>query len=376
MICGTALYISAPADAHHDIDFDTHSCAGEPSPTPPTDPELTPPPTEPGDEDPEPPPDEPTPAPQNCMPDEGERIWGTRTVRFSTDTDGARPLKRIALYILSEEDAVPDAAEGQPLLETTWARGDDVRTYDTPFSWNSLQATPYNGTYRIRVEADTYPAFTGDEAHRETAQRVHLHVDNAPKAIAPPQIITATTTSVTLQWSRAVEPDVRSYEVYRAKTTTTAKKPLMTAFKPVGVTKETTYRDRVSPGVYWYSIRVTRRSVVTPEEGISSPLSAMSTGAEVKSLKEIEKDKEDAPKRNTPFRPIVSAPRAPSRLANAPDAPFAYKLPYDKNVGTLDAPFEGSREEGGTNDPRGPVLPVAVGMFLLSSALAVGRMPY
>jgi hypothetical protein len=83
------------------------------------------------------------------------------------------------------------------------------------------------------------------------------------------------------------------------------------------------------------------------------------------------------PVRNIYRRP-QSVVRAPSvRSRSIPDAPFAYKLPYDTSEeGKADFGAVEDGTEEGPSDPRGAVLPVAVGMFLVSSALAVGRMPY
>jgi hypothetical protein len=374
-VVGAVAMFASPVGAHHSVDFDSYNCSTE-TPAPDEEPDITPQPTDPPGDQP-PPPAEPTPAPQNCMPMSGERVWGTRVLRFSTSSDGARPLRRVALYVLSEEDAIPSANNGEPLLEETYSRGDDVRIYSEPFSWNSLEATPHNGTYKVKVEVDTWPAFAGNDVHRATAERKGLLVDNPPKSVGAPKILAKTVGSVTLQWDPATEPDVISYTVYRAVTKTTTKPPY-SALKPAGITTGNAFRDdKVSPGYYWYSVKVTRRSVVTPDEGISSALSPMSAAAQVKSLAELTKDDDKKVKRKIlDLRPLPTPPGT-SRLAGLPDAPFSYKLP----VG--DAPasegggnvVEGSSEEGGT-DPRGPVLPVAVGMFLVSSALAVGRMPY
>ena len=374
LIVGAAAFFGAPVAADHPIiDFDSHTCSPEPSPSPPGEPELTPPPSA----DPTPTPNEPTPPPQNCMPEENERIWGTRTIKFSVETTRFRPLKRVALYILSDEKGLPHANSGNPLLEELFPSDPPVESYEKRFKWKSVEITPRNGRYKIRVVADTYEV-TGGE-HRTMLERKRLLVDNPPVALAAPRLIATTVDNVSLEWDTSTAPDVISYDVYRAKTSSREKKPAFADFKPIGSTAATTYRDPVPPGVYWYSVRVTRRSVVTPEKGISSPLSPMSWPADTKAIleKEIEKkDEKPAERRLQPYRPFTPTQRVGSRLANAPDAPFAYKLPYDKNVGALDEPMEAGTDDPAANDPRGPVLPVAVGMFLLSSALAVGRMPY
>jgi hypothetical protein len=370
VVAAVAL-LGAPLDASHSVDFESYNC---PTESPPSDeePDVTPPSASPDNEAP---PAEPTPAPENCMPIEGDRIWGNRLVRFSSSTNRFQPMKRIALYIFSQEEAIPHANEGKPLLEELYDRDDDIRNYDSPFTWNSNEATPYNGVYKIRVHADTYESAVSDDTHRAYADRVDLRVDNPPKAVPAPKIIAKTLGSVTLQWQAAPEPDVLSYTVYRAFTKTSTKPPYAN-FKQVGITTGPAYRDTdVSPGFHWYTVNVTRRSVITEETGISSPPSAISDAAQVKSQKELEKEGEKGPQRTIPYRNLGPTPPA-SRLAGVADAPFKYQLPFDKNAPESNQSFEGTEEEAGGTDPRGPVLPVAVGMFLVSSALAVGRMPF
>jgi hypothetical protein len=375
VVTAVALF-GAPLDAHHTIDFNSHNCATA-TPTPDEEPDLTPPPTEPPSDEEGPPADEePTPAPQNCMPSDGERIWGTRSIRFTVTTTASHPLKRVSLYILSQEERIPSAANGEDLLDATFSNDDDIRTYDTPFQWNSREITPYNGKYKIRVEAETYPSVVSS-GHTSAAERLNLRVDNPPLSVDPPKIVATTVGSVTMDWKAATEPDLLSYTVYRADTKDT-KRPPYSAFKPIGISTGPSYRDgSVKPGTHWYSVKVTRRSIVTPDSGISSALSAMSSPATVKSLAEVEKENDDGKtiRRPLTFREL-NPPRASSRLSGVSDAPFAYKLPYDADSAVPEGEtVPGDRAEGG-GDPRGPVLPVAVGMFLVSSALAVGRMPY
>lgn len=369
-------FFPGSAGAHHEVDFDSYDCS---SPTAPDEePGIAPSPTGAPEGGQPPGPAEPTPAPQNCMPMSGERIWGTRLVRFTASSDGPRPIKRVALYILSEEEAIPSANDGAPLLEDTFARSDDVRAYDSPFSWNSTEVTPYNANYKIRVEVDTYPAFTGNDTHRATMERKNLRVDNPPSAVDAPEILAKTLGSVTLQWTAATEPDVLSYTVYRAVTKTASKKPPYSAFKQVGVTTGAAFRDsRVSPGFHWYSVKVTRRSVITPDDGISSALSPISAAAEVKSPERIVRTDDDDPVvREIPDFRRLPRPPGTFRSRGVVDAPFSYNLDF-ADAPDSDSAFEGATDDApDTTDPRGPVLPVAVGMFLVSSALAVGRMPY
>ena len=372
-IVAASAFVGSTSHADHTVDFTDCADAspGVPQPT------LTPPPVEGGEPTPEPPP-ESTPSPQNCVPAEGERIWGTRTPEFTVD-ENRSDVDKVSLSILSQEENVPSANEGKPL--TTWAGADS-----TPFSfdWVSNEATPYNGIYKLVVVAHARPRTLQSE-HNASAERVNLRVDNAPKPVAPPKVIATTLGSVTLEWTRAPEPDVTAYTIYRATTESTSIRPSYGDFKQVGITEGPAFRDStVQPGVHWYAVRVTRRSVVTPDVGISSPASQMSGPAEVASPTDDPKDpgKGDGGSTPGPVRNIYRRPqsvvRAPSvRARSIPDAPFAYKLPYDSpEEGKADfGAVENGTDEGPT-DPRGAVLPVAVGMFLVSSALAVGRMPY
>jgi hypothetical protein len=75
----------------------------------------------------------------------------------------------------------------------------------------------------------------------------------------------------------------------------------------------------------------------------------------------------------TPPGLIPSVAAAPPPV---PDAPFSAYLPYNKSQDSNSEAGPPAPEAGTGTDPRGAVLPVAVGAFLVSSALALGRMPY
>jgi hypothetical protein len=368
-VVGVSTFVGTASRADHMIVFTDCSSA---SPSGAPEPTLTPPPVDGGEPTPPPQP-ESTPPPQNCMPDEGERIWGTRTLQFQI-VENRSDVDKVTLSILSMEDNIPSAGEGKPLA--TWTKADE-----TPFTfnWDSYQATPYNAYYKVSVYAHARPR-TLQSGHETKAERMNLAVDNAPKPVPPPKVLATTLGSVTLEWQRAPEPDVTAYTIYRATTESPSIRPSYASFKQVGITTGPAFRDStVHPGTHWYSVRVTRRSVVTPDAGISSPSSQISGPATVQSPKQIEKEKSD-PKKPTPQRYIpyrqLAPPRPRTVARSIPDAPFAYKLPYDTPEGKADfGAVENGTDEGPT-DPRGAVLPVAVGMFLVSSALAVGRMPY
>lgn len=376
-VLAASTFAATASSADHVISFTECTQASPAAPT------FTPPPVE-GEETPPPQP-EATPPPQNCMPADGERIWGTRTLRFEVD-ENSSTVDRVTLSILSQEDGIPSAHGGQAFEVPP---NGDTTNYN--FQWNSQEATPYNGIYKVRVVAYGRTGGLRPREHTASRERANLAVDNAPRTPAAPKVLSATVGSVTLEWQRAVEPDVTAYTVYRATTESKNVRPEYASFKQIGLTTGPAFRDStVQPGVNWYVIRVTRRSVVTAEQGISSSLSPMSSPAEVSSPTTKPNDpkgdgsgdgkvddNDDRPTRRfIPYRQLAPArPRAVARAV--PEAPFAYKLPYDDEPGAGDfGAVEEGVGEGGATDPRGPVLPVAVGMFLVSSALAVGRMPY
>lgn len=377
-VFAASSFVASVSRANHVISF-TECTDADASPAAPT---FTPPPVE-GEETPPPRP-ESTPPPQNCMPAEGERIWGARTLRFEVEESGDYTITRATLAILSQEDNIPSANGGKAFVVSPDGEGSS----NYSFQWNSREATPYNGIYKVQVTAYSRASRLSSQEHLSRRDRVNLRVDNPPATPAAPKILAAATGSVTLEWQRAPEPDVTAYTVYRATTESKNVRPDYASFKMIGFTTGPAYRDNaVKDGVHWYAVRVTRRSVVTPDQGISSSLSAMSSPAQVGEPTKTPPPKggkrgsgggdklaEPEETRFIPYRQL--APPRPRAVVRAvPDAPFAYKLPYDDEPGEGDF---GAVEEGesGPTDPRGPILPVAVGMFLVSSALAVGRMPY
>jgi len=365
-IVAASSYYGSAVDATHNVSFT--DCEAAPEPTPVATPSNVPNPPSPVPTPTPTPKPTPTAVPQDCTPASDERIAGTRDVRFVVNAAGNR-IHHVRLKILADDDAaIKDANGGDPVFVRNYS-GDDrptgIQVYD--YSWDSVKTTPLNGKYKLEAFVSTTSNLEG--AHDDVADgRVNLRVDNPPAAVAAPEIVATTTNSNTIKWNKATEADVQSYTVYRAQTKDD-KAPSADKLKPIGVVTATEYRDtKVGEGVFWYAIRVTRRSVVTPEEGISSPLSKISAGATVKAAPSAAPE---ATRRSIPYRQL-STVRGSGRPPPVPDAPYSAYLPYD------DAPESGSREveEPGGDDPRGPVLPVAVGAFLVSSALALGRMPY
>jgi hypothetical protein len=141
-------------------------------------------------------------------------------------------------------------------------------------------------------------------------------------------------------------------------------------------------------GAYWYKVMATRRSYApdTKDTGISSPLSA-SSGPGVVTVSAPAKPgtKKTVGGRSVYLPPPASAVLTPPGLIPSvaaapppvPDAPYSAYLPYSGSGSSEDAGPPAPEASGpGAVDPRGAVLPVAVGAFLVSSALALGRMPF
>ena len=165
-------------------------------------------------------------------------------------------------------------------------------------------------------------------------------MDNAPTVPShAPKVLATTLGSVTLEWARAPEPDVTAY--------TRLPRDDGEHERPSGVRAiqagrhhgaVPAFRDStVQPGVHWYAVRVTRRSVVTPDIGISSPASPMSrSGSRSRARPSDPKDPGRATEEVrhpagsiTAVRAARAAVRRRSVARSVPDAPFAYKLPYD-----------------------------------------------
>ncbi len=369
-------FVGPAADANHTIVLTPCTASPTSPPTPTPGPSASPSP-------------EPTsaPTPQNCVPESGSRLTGTINIQFEVRATSSRPISSVKAYIDAQEEDVPAPRHGNPFLQASYSRSQQVGTRTYQFAWNTLTDTPYNGSYKLRVEASAFTSsLGGPETHKQEASRRDLLVDNPPAGLAAPRIVAKTSTTVSVEWDRAVEPDVVSYRLYRAMTDAADEMPSYGSFTEVGSVPTTSLTDQVEEdGFYWYTVIVTRRSVVTPESGISSVPSPISSAAEVKTVQPDDDDGGSGGGGGTKATPIPFRPRVVSRLPSltlprsaargapaVPDAPFSAVLPYDIPEGGEELPEQG--EPGG--DPRGPVLPVAVGAFLVSSALALGRMPY
>ena len=350
-----------------------------PTGTPPvSQPTLTPPPSSGPTATPTP---GRSPGPDNCFPKSGSTVWGTQTLDFSVTSDGVHQVKEVKLEVKADRDSGAHDAEG-PLFDRVYPR---CGRADTQFTvpWDTVADTPYNGHYQVVVTVIQYgAACNGTLSPQVASPRTDLRVDNAPLAIAAPRIIATTQSTVSLQWDAAPVPDVIRYQIYRAETN--GSKPSTDDFVLEGYSTGTSFRDQqLAPGVYWYAIVVTRRSVVTPTTGISSPLSDSSAPATIKAppppAKSSSTSSGGTTQRYIPLSQLVLPPSKSNGLAPVPDAPYSAQLPYG-NVPEEGASGAvrgaGGSPESGPADPRGPVLPVAVGAFLVSAALALGRMPY
>jgi hypothetical protein len=319
------------------------------------------------------------------MPTSKSVLRGTHTLSFSVSSDGFQPIKSVSLVVLADND--PNAHDAsRPLLSNTYncnSNGQPSGQILVP--WDTTTDTPYNGQYKVSITANTFANPTCSGTGRSaSATQGQLIVDNPPGSVAAPRIIATTASTVTIGWDASTAKDFVRYEVYRAVTSSPKKAPETNDFQLWGYTTSPSFRDnQVSPGTYWYSVVVTRRSFVTPDTGISSPLSDPSKPATIVAPPVIYKpgsSPQSSVRRYIPLNPIVLPPSQALTAAPVPDAPYSAQLPYgnapeEGGAGAVAGPGN-QNAESGASDPRGPVLPVAVGAFLVSAALALGRMPY
>jgi len=365
-----------PTVAFHDCPAPSPS----PSPTPAVSPPVTAPPNSAA------PTPTPSPPPDNCTPMSTSVLRGTHTLAFTVSSDGFQLIKSVTLVVLADNDKSAHDASS-PLFNKTYDCNNQPPPTSILVPWDTTKATPYNGHYKVSVTAIAYADRLCDSSNHPssaTATRSGLIVDNPPSAVNAPRIIATTASTVSIGWDASTAPDTARYEVYRAVTNSAKSKPETKDFQPWGYSTSTSFRDnQVGPGTYWYSVVVTRRSVVTPDSGISSPLSDPSPPVTIAAPPVPSNPVGGAPRstvrRYIPLNPIVLPPSQAAVNPPVPDAPYSAQLPYgnvpEAGPGGLSGNGSNNSESGAT-DPRGPVLPVAVGAFLVSAALALGRMPY
>jgi hypothetical protein len=386
-IVGAGVMEGSTAHATDNVSFIT--CSTSPSPTP----TGTPPDASPT----------PTPTPDNCVPASGTAVRDVRTLKFSVATNTFNThIDEVVAFLDSQTNGIaspsPDRIELQcPTGDEDGSKPGCQSSNAAPrngiynFVWDTNDVTPYNGAYRFRVKAHfvgtNHDAYVTQPSGQQCPQGCNLIVDNPPQQPNAPRVVVATDKSVSLAWDANPEPDVLSYTLYRAITKDSKTPPTDSQFKVDFTTTGTSARDPVTTaGAYWYKVQATRRSLVTPDTGISSTLSARS-GPGVTGPVATPTPKPGTKKTSgkvvalpPPAAAILTPPGLIPSVAAAPppvpDAPYSAYLPYKSSGTSEDAGPPAPEAGAGTVDPRGAVLPVAVGAFLVTSALALGRMPF
>lgn len=375
LILSGGLLIGPPAGAAPQISFvDCAEASPSPSPSP------SPIPTE-------------EPSSESCTPVEGSVVRGTVPIVFEVDTEFGEDLTEVTLSVVSDDQdpETPDAAN--PVR--VWEGPEAVEQERFEYAWDSTRIPGFNGRYKIVVHAASEGV---NSEPPDTAERVDLRVDNPPQTPARPGVAGVTGEGVEVEWSPAPEPDVLSYTLYRARTDSADQEPDDSAFEAAVVTKKTALLDEVSePGAYWYKIDVTRRSIVTPDEGISSDRSTRSDEAGEYVPPTPTPDPTEPPDdgggggsgdgggtvETTPRPRLTPRPLARPQQRGGPpppsDAPYSDILPYDlpedgSGSGGADL-AQGTDTDDRERGDQGPLPAVAIGTFLVSAALALGRLP-
>ncbi|HVE90871.1 MAG TPA: hypothetical protein VNE62_01020 [Actinomycetota bacterium] len=337
------------------------------------------PPTPGPDPTPTPQPD-PPPAPvPECTPRTGQVLRGTHNVRFSVDSGGTvARLRRVEVHLIREDVEPPPTSGLAKVFDfPDFSSAPSSGTYTV--TWDTDAATPFNGKYTFEVRAENH----SPDSTRATRNRKGILVDNFPEVPARPTVVTATTKGVTVEWKPAPEPDFESFTLYRAKGEGPDDPPRSSDYEPILDTKRNSHLDEVKPGSYWYKVQVTRRSVVTPESGISSVLSERSAKAGTVV------EPTPAPSLTPTPVPLASATPEPKRgqpvvVRNkkppVPDAPFSTILPFDNKE------FPGPQETDVLVEPeqaappptpearrRKTALPAAIGVFMVSAWAVLTR---
>lgn len=360
----------------------------------------------------------PSPNERECTPANGQVIDGKWKIAFNSKAGDVGRLRRVKLFVVSEdenilspgqakkEDAVPpvrvwgdgvdanDKCSDTPTPNENWASLSSApNSRDLRCEWDTVVLTPRNAAFKIRVEATSHAGDTW------SAERTGVKVDNAPAKPEKPKVVLATSEGVTVDWDESTDPDFRGYVIYRARTDSSEDRPGSGDFGRVTTISDksrTRLLDEVSKGgAYWYRLQVLRRSIAPNNEPddppgeqcpctIGSPPSDTSADAGVV-VPVTPGPPTPAPPTVAPPTPTPKPPPKPKIIVKpppVPDAPFSAVLPYPEDAETGPAEAEQpegevaappvQRDEGGS---RAAVLPVAVGAFLVSAALLLGRLP-
>jgi len=371
-----------------------------PSPSPTPTPSASPSPTPSGSPSPSPTASPQPSQPDNCVPDDGSVLPEEITLRYTVAADQSTTptyhITEVTADLKSDDPSnvpnpaaiklncpanAPDSDPQKPGCQTS---NNSTRSGVYTFNWDTRVITPYNGSYTFRIVAQFDNGVSSSKFVPATAK--HLIVDNPPQQPNAPRIVATTDKSVSVAWDANPEPDITSYTLERAITKDKKTPPKDSDFKLYYSSQGTSLRDTVKdPGVYWYRVEATRRSVnpARKDGTISSPWSGRSGPAVVT------KGTANQPTKKVGGRVVAVPPPAAAVLTPpglipsvaaapppVPDAPYSAYLPY-KSSGTSEDAGPPAPESGAQGaDPRGAILPVAVGAFLVSSALALGRMPF
>lgn len=343
----------------------------------------------------------PTPTPVPCTPDEGDGLRGTVNLGFSVDSGSSLArLSRVELFILATEDGIPSPGDPDP--------GDPVKVWEFPDGpsqprqrslnhvWDTNDLTPHNGFYDVKVRAFNHPP----DASQATATRADLAVDNVPATPEAPDVVIATQKGVRLKWSEAEEVDALHYRLHWARTSSPDDVPESGDFDDSVQVDDTEYVHLTDEsGTYWYKLQAFRRSVVASSGAVGSALSARSSAGVVPEPTPSPDPSANPSSPSPAFPPAggggssggtarrvsfppLSLPRTTRSAPAVPDAPFSALLPYDlpeEAEGDFELGAEGELSEGEFGDIEdrvpGPLPAIAIGSFLVSAALALGRMP-
>ncbi|HVL81512.1 MAG TPA: hypothetical protein VM840_07975, partial [Actinomycetota bacterium] len=325
----------------------------------------------------------------DCTPRQGAVLVGSNKVSFRAEATGAgERLDQVQLRILSEEPSeVPHPNDNRPVISE---RPPDTAVKDYSFDWDTILITPYNGRYKLEVYV-RIRTVTGNTQER-TFSRGDLKVNNPPSTPGRPKVVSSTSAGHSVSWPASDEPDVRTYTLYRARTDSASETPDADDFKRLLDTPQNeVFVSVTEPGAYWYRVRATRRSVVTPDTGISSTVGPRSIDPGVVTAPTPGPDGAPPATRTGPRVPGGGArtplaakplPRLSAKPAPVPDAPFSTVLDYG-DIAELE---DGEGDEMGWGDEdrvadrreaaeeaRRRTLPAAIGLFMFSAWAVLTR---